>query len=192
MRTRRHRSRLLDIRDESVITYFWHKSVVDLPSIPGCNEEWFMCGSRDSGCPLTYSRSQSAVAIDYFEELKHHLEGQVDEALQKDVFDMHEYEAAETSEREVKEAAYEAFDSAMANRQCIAVCPFCQVPLALLPPVGALFDGDEDWVAIVPAAYAHVDIPWLQAGRSTFGCCDVQVFPHPYNEAYAFYVGWHA
>ena len=60
-----------------------------------------------------------------------------------------------------------------------------------LVPYHFTFDGDEDWVALVPPMHKNKFISWLQPG-GRFGVCDVscnecQIFP-----GYTVYVGCHA
>lgn len=58
--------------------------------------------------------------------------------------------------------------------------------------------GDEDWVAVVPAALADAWaaladawIPWVDEG-SRFGCCDVSEYPHPDLPGHVVKIGSHA
>ena len=38
--------------------------------------------------------------------------------------------------------------------------------------------GDEDWVALIPAALLDEWMPWMESG-SAFGCCDVSIHELP-------------
>jgi hypothetical protein len=49
--------------------------------------------------------------------------------------------------------------------------------------------GDEDWIAVLPAAMAGAWIPWLESG-SSFGCCDVS--EHPLPDGRKVLIGAHA
>ncbi len=49
--------------------------------------------------------------------------------------------------------------------------------------------GDEDWVAVVPAALSGKWIPWLES-NSAFGVCDVSTYP--LSDGRSVYIGSHA
>lgn len=49
--------------------------------------------------------------------------------------------------------------------------------------------GDEDWIAVVPAALKSKWIPWLETG-SAFGCC--QVYEYPLASGDEVRIGCHA
>lgn len=74
-----------------------------------------------------------------------------------------------------------------ASRDCISVWPFDSAP----PELRALseHEGDEDWLAFVPASYADLYIDWLEAG-SPFGRYRIDRYPHPSGGAV--YVGAHS
>lgn len=57
-----------------------------------------------------------------------------------------------------------------AQRPAIQVWKFCDAPEELSNQ--STHGGDEDWVALVPAAYKDEWIGWLESG-TPFGCCDV-------------------
>jgi hypothetical protein len=48
--------------------------------------------------------------------------------------------------------------------------------------------GDEDWVAVVPAAMTDQWIPWLESNQ--FGACDVDTYPLP--DGRVVHIGSHA
>lgn len=198
MRVRRHRFRLIDVPEES-ITWFWHNDVVtNMPPVPNCDKSnWFM---SDDMCPLLDLSSNlsfySPIAIDYFGALEDALRERDNQTHQEAIEDMHNgtfdslkhahaLESNDAARCEMEQAAHDAFEMAVKHRRCIAVCRFGDVPYVLQSKL--CFGGDERWVAIVPAAYVHVNIRWLQSNRSTFG--HVDVFPHPYIEGCVIYVG---
>ena len=198
MRVRRHHSRLIDVPEET-ITWFWHKHVAtNMPPVPNCDKSnWFM---SDNMCPLLDLSSilsfYSPIAIDYFSALEDALKERDDQLYQEAIEDMHNgtfdslnhahaLESNDMARFEMEKAAHDAFKTAVNHRRCIAVCRFCDLPYNLQSKL--CFDGDERWVAIVPAAYVHINIHWLQSNRSTFG--HVDVFPHPYIEGCVIYVG---
>ena len=73
---------------------------------------------------------------------------------------------------------------------CIFIWKYGEHPIELVPH-HFCFEGDEDWVALVPPVFKNTFIDWLQPG-GRFGCCDVScndccIFPN-----YTVYVGCHA
>lgn len=50
--------------------------------------------------------------------------------------------------------------------------------------------GDEDWLAEVPPELKDDYIPWLES--SAFGCCEIEVVPHPAKEGWMIHIGSHA
>ena len=85
--------------------------------------------------------------------------------------------------------AYEMHKELM-ERQCIRVWRYKCTPKCL-KPYHFCFDGDENWVALVPPKYAEMNIPWLTPG-TIFGPCDVSRNRHPFLNGYIVYVGCHA
>ena len=77
------------------------------------------------------------------------------------------------------------------SESCICVWKYGKHPPELVP-YHFCFEGDEDWVALVPPMYEKKKlIGWLQRG-GRFGCCDVscnQCWTFP---GYTVYVGCHA
>ena len=75
----------------------------------------------------------------------------------------------------------------MVNDTLIRVWPFEDAPLQYqaLSPHG----GDEDWVAVVPAALADRYIGWLAPG-TPFGCYTVSI--HALPDGARLYIGTHS
>lgn len=67
-------------------------------------------------------------------------------------------------------ASIAALRADKADARCVQVWRFYDAPpeLRALSPHG----GDEDWLALIPAALAGDWFPWMESG-GPFGCCDV-------------------
>lgn len=50
-------------------------------------------------------------------------------------------------------------------------------------------DGDEDWLAVVPASMRDAWVPWLESG-GPFGVCDVKTYDLP--DGRVVHIGQHA
>lgn len=50
--------------------------------------------------------------------------------------------------------------------------------------------GDEDWLAVVPPNYSDVDVDFMFAEGSRFGCCSVSI--QPLADGTTIYIGAHA
>lgn len=51
--------------------------------------------------------------------------------------------------------------------------------------------GDEDWLAEIPPHLADQYISWLDSG-SSFGCCEVDEYEHPFKQGWKIKIGCHA